>query len=144
MKSFGGVIAAILVVLGVGITLSACNAVSPEGANGVVGGDAQEAPVLTPVIVVVRANAVDGGAQASDLATFTEVQDRILADVFGRDGVRRDPSQDGNDLRPRLRRSFEHSNAFSMLLTDTDAERLAAHPDVERVVIDQAVRPADG
>lgn len=142
MKRFGSQVA---IVLGACLTLSACNAVTPHGPDSAVNDDTQEAPALIPIIVVVRASAVDrGGVQTSDLATLTEVQDRILADVFGRDGVRRDPAQDDSDLRPRLRRTFEHSNAFSMLLTDDDAERLAAHPDVERVAVDEVARPMNG
>lgn len=75
-------------------------------------------------------------AQEADTASR---RDRVLAEVFGADGYRLRGSE--GCAGPVLDSTFSSIPAFSMLLSEAEAARLRAHPDVRAVAPDALSAP---
>ncbi|MEA1942014.1 MAG: protease inhibitor I9 family protein [Pseudomonadota bacterium] len=82
--------------------------------------------------MIVQISVPDGESMHS-------VRDRILADVFGEDGYNR-PGSDAC-AGPVLLDSFTSIPAFAIALSEQEAERLRAHPDVRSVSTDELHAP---
>ena len=86
------------------------------------------------IVSLVRVDATD------DARNRLESQrDRVLADVFGRNGF--GALSDGTSARPVYGASFVMTHAFEIRLTAEEATRLARHPEVVSVSADTLHRP---